>query len=454
MLVDGGKRKLLIAGEASGGCTSWTWHRYSQLGKVASKYFSVSVVDCAEPGPSDNICVSVGSAVDSIAALARDADAILIHGRLLRRFPFLRHSNVPLAIDLYDQLIAGEPTPGADSPKAVASVNERKAVVSQQLVAGDFFLCASEAQRDYWMGMLTAYNRVNPIVYAEDRTMSNLLAVFPWGIDSTPSEDAGPVLRGVLPGILESDTVAAWALEDSPWLDPLTLIQAVRRLDHVEGNLKVVFLTPEFACTHKGGLIDVLQRTSDSLGLTNRRIFFVDCTTERDRDRFLKEADFGVSLQKTSLEARLAARPEIAAYLGAGLPVLASPHSAEIVVDYSLGRIVSEENVDEVAQGLQQFLAITNLRRFFRSNIQRAARDLSWEAISPPLMRWLARPRKAPDLMMGLRGDDDGIITELSPTPARDLPGLALHYFKTAGILGLAEETRSYLRWKLAYRRR
>ncbi len=447
MLIDGRKR-ILIAGETKGNCTTWTWHRFSQLYRVASKYYRIAMVDCAEPGPSDN-----GPAVDSVMALARDADAMLIDGRLLCLFPFLRDCDVPIAIDLYDPLISGDLTAQADAAEAVATMHEREATIREQLATGDFFVCASEAQRDYWMGMLTAFNRVNPIIYAEDRTISNLLAVFPWGIDSAQPEDAGRALKGVLPGILEDDVVAVWALEDMPWQDHLTLIHAVTQLDHFAGKLKVVFLTPEFADRNSGGLIHVLQRTSASLGLTNRCVFFVDWATKSERNRLLREADFGISLHKNSFESGLAARPEIAAYLGAGLPVLASGRNAEIVLGYSLGQVVPEESVDEVVRGLQQFLSVTDLRQRFRGNIQRAARDLSWDVVTLPLRQWLERPRKAPDLAMGLRGDD-GTIANLSPTPVWALPHLALHYLRTAGISGLAEETCSYLRWKLAYHRR
>ena len=42
-----------------------------------------------------------------------------------------------------------------------------------QLAIGDFFICASEKQRDYWLGMLNAMGRINPFNYDSDDTLKN-----------------------------------------------------------------------------------------------------------------------------------------------------------------------------------------------------------------------------------------------------------------------------------------
>ena len=61
------------------------------------------------------------------------------------------------------------------------------AVQNAQLDAGDFFICASEAQRDFWIGTLHSRGRINPRTYADDPTLRRLIDVVPFGLPDEPS---------------------------------------------------------------------------------------------------------------------------------------------------------------------------------------------------------------------------------------------------------------------------
>lgn len=445
---------LLTSRETQDGFSAPSRRRYCQIRRVLGESFSATAIGPFEKEGSDwNGAQGPGGArgVHTDATVPPDVRAIFVDGRMLPRVSFPKKTKIPLAIDLYDPWIADDQANRCVSAQDSCETEERNALIREQLVSGDFFVCANESQRDYWLGMLTACNRINPIVYAEDRTMSNLLSVLPWGISDTRFENAGRVLRGVLPGILERDVVAVWALDDLSWLDPIVFIQALDRLDDVEPSLKAVFLLRNSTNVDPDGSVASVQKVSGSLGLTNKCVFFVNYDVEHERDHYFREADFGVSLQKrNSFAAQLAARPEIPAYVGAGLPVLASPYNAKMILDYSLGRVILEESVEGVVRALRELLAIPDLRESFSYNVQRAVRELSWEKASLPLLQWCKRPSRAADSLMGLRSNEHGVVENLSPTTLLALPGLALHYLRMAGVSGLAEETRSYLRWKLA----
>src|SRR4030042_1107130 len=59
-------------------------------------------------------------------------------------------------------------------------------ILKLQLTIGDFFICASEKQRDYWIGMLSAVGRLNPYNYDSDSTLRKLIDVVPFGTPSEP----------------------------------------------------------------------------------------------------------------------------------------------------------------------------------------------------------------------------------------------------------------------------
>ena len=66
-------------------------------------------------------------------------------------------------------------------------------VQNTQLALGDFFLCASERQRDFWIGALHTAGRINPQTYAADPTLRSLIDVVPFGLpDEPPPEHSRP----------------------------------------------------------------------------------------------------------------------------------------------------------------------------------------------------------------------------------------------------------------------
>ena len=61
-------------------------------------------------------------------------------------------------------------------------------MLNTQLERGDFFLCASERQRHFWLGHLTALGRLTPSLYDNDPTVRSLLAVAPFGLPGKPPQ--------------------------------------------------------------------------------------------------------------------------------------------------------------------------------------------------------------------------------------------------------------------------
>src|SRR5436190_1114961 len=143
----------------------------------------------------------------ALRGLAGSHDAILLQGWVLERHPALARAGPPLIVDLYDPfplellMLLEE---GTASVRAQAQSNAMRAL-GDQLDAGDFFLCASERQRDYWLGWLEARGRVNPSTHDVDPTLRSLIDVVPFGVPSRAPARAGPGCRGVLSGVGEDE---------------------------------------------------------------------------------------------------------------------------------------------------------------------------------------------------------------------------------------------------------
>ena len=82
---------------------------------------------------------------------ASEYDAIVLSGYILSMYSFLRTLNIPLVVDVYAPFNLENMQRIADKKMAfqLQDHDEVLTVLQDQLRCGDFFLCASEAQRDY-----------------------------------------------------------------------------------------------------------------------------------------------------------------------------------------------------------------------------------------------------------------------------------------------------------------
>jgi hypothetical protein len=174
----------------------------------------------------------------------RWCDVLVFQGSLLHEHPFLAAGETPLVADLYDpfhlELLEQARDEGERRRRDI--VHNAVVVLGDQLRRGDFFLCASEKQRDFWLGALAALGRVNPVSYDDDETLRSLLAVAPFGLDPRPPVRTGPGVRGVVDGIGPADELILWAGGIYNWFDPLTLIRAVDLLRRERPALRLFFM--------------------------------------------------------------------------------------------------------------------------------------------------------------------------------------------------------------------
>src|SRR5215217_7876268 len=75
------------------------------------------------------------------------------------------------------------------------------------LGTGNAFVCASEPQRDFLLGMLASLGRVDTDAYRRDATLRDLVDVVPFGLPDEPPAASRPALKGVEPGIAAGDRI-------------------------------------------------------------------------------------------------------------------------------------------------------------------------------------------------------------------------------------------------------
>ncbi len=337
--------------------------------------------------------------------LERWCDVLVFQGWLITDRPNLLESDKVLVADIYDPMHLEQLEQGRDDGEQARrlAVQGATEVLNEQLIRGDFFLCASSKQRDFWLGQLAAVGRVNPRTYDDDVTLGSLISVVAFGVPDTPPVPTRPAVKGVIAGIGPDDKVVLWGGGIYNWFDPLTLLRAVDKLRRRQPNVRLLFMglrhpNPDIA---EMRMAVATRDLAGELGLTDTHVFFNEgWVAYDDRQNYLLEADIGVSTHLAHLETALSSRTRILDYLWASLPVVATEGDvlSDLVASRGLGLTVAAGDVDALEQALFRLLDDDDLRQECRENAAAVVPELTWPRVLAPLVEFCRRPRRAPDL--------------------------------------------------------
>jgi glycosyltransferase involved in cell wall biosynthesis len=379
-----------------------------ELSHILGQFFPTTL---AAPRPvPDNppgfTCVGlpVGpGAEEALLALVDDYDVIV--AQVLP--PSLMHDEVLhdkyLVVDLYcpwlfENLERYRDGDGADNAWITGDVE----AIARMIAHGDFFICAGERQRAYWLGALASMGRLTQAVYARDADGRALIDVVPFGLSTEPPHKTKNVLKGVLPGIGEHDFVALWGGGMWDWLDPLTLIHATARLRDAGYPIRTFFLGAQRPSVSaevevRPSMVEAARALSDVLGLTGTHVFFNDrWVPYAERANYLCEADFGISLHRNTLETRFAFRTRVLDYFWAGIvPIVNDGDTiADLLREHDVGRIVPIGDAPALARTIADLIDAPEERARLIAAGQTLAPSLTWQEATRPLVAFCRRPQK------------------------------------------------------------
>lgn len=338
----------------------------------------------------------------AFAALEEWADVILFQGHAMSSFPLLQRTRKIVIADIYDPMHLEQLEQGRELARGTWELNVQTAtrVLNQQLAIGDFFLCASERQRPFYLGQLAALGRINPANYDHDPHLNNLLTVVPFGLSEEPPKATKPVLKGVRPGIAADDKVLIWGGGLYNWFDPKTLIRAVARVSEKHDNVRLFFLGTKHPGVDEMAIVRESRELAAELGVLDTSVFFNQTWVEfAERGSYLLEADAGVSTHRLHVETTFSFRTRILDYLWAGLPMVVTEGDtfADLIEAEGLGIVVRERDATALAKALEKILFDEKFIEKARANVARVRERFTWTHTLAPLVEFVRAPRHAPD---------------------------------------------------------
>jgi glycosyltransferase involved in cell wall biosynthesis len=361
--------------------------RAYELARALAPHCSVTL---AAPAPSELAderldLLQAGLAdYDALTAAVRSHDVVvaqLLPPRLLSRVWRLP---ARFAVDLYNptvvEVIEATREKPAGSRARLRSVVTRAATA--HLAAADLVVCASERQRDLWLGGLA----LRELLEAD---ALERLVVVPFGVPAAPPRAGDPPpIRQALPAIGANDRVLLWGGGVWDWLDAPTAIRAAAQLPD---DVHLVFLglkRPAIDARDEHRAAARAIALARELGLEGKRVHFHhDWVPYEQRGSWLLDADVGVSAHPAHLESRFAFRTRIVDYLWAGLPTVTTEGDAlgDAVQARGLGRAVPAGDADAFARACAELLADSTAER---ANALEAASEMHWERVVEPLLEF------------------------------------------------------------------
>jgi hypothetical protein len=271
-----------------------------------------------------------------------------------------------------------------------------------QCAVADLVICASEKQRDLWLGGMAMAGLIDPERYRRDPTFRSFIDVVPFGLPDRPPRHTKPVLKGVWPGIGPDDRVLLWLSGIWRWLDALTPIRAIERLRADGRAVHLVFLgidRPAVDAT------PIPSSADEAIAFARERGLEGDCVhfhrgwvPYAEREAYLLEADLGVCAHHDHLETRFSFRTRVLDHLWAGLPSVVSGGDAigELVQRHGLGHAVPPGDADGFAAACAALLDDPQAHATAVRRVTEIAPAFRWRKAARPLIEFCLEHHERP----------------------------------------------------------
>jgi glycosyltransferase involved in cell wall biosynthesis len=275
------------------------------------------------------------------------------------------------------------------------------------LRTGHNFICASDSQRDLWLGAMLALRLIDPERYDRDPSLRETIELVPFGVPDQPPTPASATGAGAVAGPREAipelgphSEIVLWNGGIWRWLDALTAIRAVGALSERRPGVRLVFMGGAADHPAAAASTAAARALAQQLGLLGSVVHFHETWVPYDqRGAWLAQAACLLSCHVDHLETRFAYRTRLLDGLWAGVPIVCTSGDdlAERVAREQLGEVAPPGDWEGLAAGIEDVLE--KGRDAYAPRLRAAAEGQTWSKVSEPLARWIAQP--APPQRLG-----------------------------------------------------
>jgi glycosyltransferase involved in cell wall biosynthesis len=370
-----------------------------ELAHLLSEYADVTLATADMGAVTSDTVELVPFIAHSPRAIRRhvaEADVIIAQPQWSVLATWMHRSPARVIYDLYDPELF----------EALEALTDRTAAIRQMwleltfdrlhdaLHGGHHFMCASEKQRDLWIGTMYGQRLIAPGRYVRDPSFRSVIDVVPFGLPSEPpAPAAGSAIRSAFPAIAPDDEIVLWNGGIWNWLDPACAVRAFAHLRERRPQARLVFMGGSAMPAARLAAASARLAVADA-GLEDR-VFFNDVWVPYDeRAAWLQDATCAVATHLEHLETRYAFRTRLLDCFWASLPVVctAGDDLSERVQRGGLGETVAPGDDVGLAAALERVLQ--RGRASYADALAGVAAEFAWPRVAEPLVQFVmdARP--------------------------------------------------------------
>jgi glycosyltransferase involved in cell wall biosynthesis len=392
MSSDTRRRVLFIAPDRVGPNIAGPAIRYRELTRQLGSGARVTIA-APEVEPFDDAPFALAAyephAPAALLPLIRDADVVVTHPQWPLVNHWLRRSRARVVYDLSApetlellELLAGAP---AHYRRLTVALSLDR--LDDALRFGDHFICASEKQRDLWLGAMLVRRLITTERYDADPTLRSLIDVVAFGVpnDPPPPVRTDPI-AAAFPAIPPGAEIVLWNGGIWNWLDAPAAVRAFAKLATRRPQSHLVFMGTVEQEASQPALAET-RAAAAATGLLDRRIFFNDgWVPYEQRADWLARAACAVATHRDHLETRYAFRTRFLDCFWTGLPIVCSAGDelGALVAARGLGASVAPGDDDGLADALEQVLS--RGRDAYAEQLAAVAREYRWSCTARPLV--------------------------------------------------------------------
>lgn len=368
--------------------------RYLELGRELAKNHDVSLfVPDGTDIKEDKLKIVAYNSRRSSADISRKIrgfDVIIAQSLRPPLVKKIKSFGIRYIVDLYDPLVIEVLEYTKDDNQALRKstfdFNYYSLVIS--LLAADHILCASETQRNYYIGFLSGQKLLEPRIYNQNPSLDDFISIAPFGMtDGKAKAKDKEVFFKKFPGIKKTDKIIYWGGGIWNWFDPISVIKAVEKLSKKRKDIKLFFL----GVKHPNPKIKAMQMANEALeytkkkGLLDKYVFFnFDWTPYDERVDYLGLSAIGISTHFNNAETRFSFRTRVLDYLWAEIPMILTRGDAfaNLCEQKNLGVVVDYENSDQIADAIEKIVDDKKFTKEIIENIKEIKTQFRWSTVA------------------------------------------------------------------------
>ena len=277
---------------------------------------------------------------------------------------------------------------------------------AEVLRRGDLFLCASEAQKQYYIGVLSAVGRINPLTYGQE-----LIEIVPYGIyREEPKATHTPISD-----MVQSSGVKKilWFGGIYPWFDLSVLIDAIKVANKtVPMNLIIVGAKNPF-----NGHPDFLRKYDELIEYIDSSdmqdlVKVEDWVDFNDRANWYLDSDAVVTINKVGMENSLSWRTRLVDYVWSNIPILTNGGDplGEYLLENNAAIRLPELTSKSIAAELISLFTTKSKLGSIKNQLADVKKTLYWDVVTKDLSNAINSGFRAKDIRA--YGHYQGIASE------------------------------------------